>query len=101
MAILSYYACVNLHRDALRKVFHAPMSFFDTTVRRRSFENQVQAEPLVYQPLGRILGVLGKDIDSQSFTVNAFRHRSYSRGFTAIDNLLSGGRFIARLWTVY
>ncbi|KAG8995314.1 hypothetical protein FRB94_009286 [Tulasnella sp. JGI-2019a] len=46
MALLSFYACVSLHHQALGKVFHAPMSFFDTT------------------PLGRILGVFGKDIDT-------------------------------------
>ena len=29
----SYLASRSLHRDALFKVFHAPMVFFDTTVR--------------------------------------------------------------------
>ncbi|KAG8935993.1 hypothetical protein FRC02_005189 [Tulasnella sp. 418] len=45
MAVLSFYACETLHRQAVEKIFHAPMAFFDTT------------------PLGRILGVFGKDVD--------------------------------------
>ncbi|KAJ7440231.1 ABC protein [Mycena latifolia] len=36
----------NLHRDAIVNVFHAPMSFFDTT------------------PMGRIISIFGKDIDT-------------------------------------
>ncbi|KAG8946658.1 hypothetical protein FRC04_011552 [Tulasnella sp. 424] len=46
MSILSFYACKSLHKQGTHKVFHATMSFFDTT------------------PLGRILGVFGKDIDT-------------------------------------
>ena len=46
MGILSFLASNNLHSEALRNVFYSPMWVFDT------------------QPLGRILGVFGKDIDT-------------------------------------
>ena len=46
MGIMAYYASNNLHREALENVFYSPMSVFET------------------QPLGRILGVFGKDIDT-------------------------------------
>ena len=46
MGVLSYLASNNLHSEALQNVFYSPMSVFDT------------------QPLGRILGIFGKDIDT-------------------------------------
>ncbi|KAG8682306.1 hypothetical protein FRC08_015043, partial [Ceratobasidium sp. 394] len=46
LCCLTYESSKHLHRQALNQVFHAPMSFFDTT------------------PLGRILGIFGKDIDT-------------------------------------
>ncbi|QRV82925.1 ABC transporter transmembrane region [Ceratobasidium sp. AG-Ba] len=46
LCCLTYESSKHLHRQTLNQVFHAPMSFFDTT------------------PLGRILGVFGKDIDT-------------------------------------
>jgi ATP-binding cassette subfamily C (CFTR/MRP) protein 1 len=46
MGMLSYMASNNLHSEALQNVFYSPMSVFDT------------------QPLGRVLGVFGKDIDT-------------------------------------
>lgn len=51
LGMLCYYASNTLFRSALRRVFFAPMSFFDT------------------QPLGRIMGVFGKDIDTVDTTL--------------------------------
>ncbi|GLB40166.1 putative ABC protein [Lyophyllum shimeji] len=43
---ISWLVSRNLYHDSIRNMFHARMSFFDTT------------------PIGRILGVFGKDIDT-------------------------------------
>ncbi|OBZ72495.1 Oligomycin resistance ATP-dependent permease YOR1 [Grifola frondosa] len=45
-AILTYFASQHLHRTAINRVMHAPMSFFETT------------------PLGRIMNRFSKDIDT-------------------------------------
>lgn len=45
-AILTFYASQSLHRDALDRILHAPISFFDTT------------------PLGRIMNRFSKDVDT-------------------------------------
>lgn len=46
MAFINYFASVQLHRDAVKRVMFAPQSFFDTT------------------PLGRIMNRFAKDIDT-------------------------------------
>ncbi|KAG1747129.1 ABC protein [Suillus paluster] len=46
MDFMAFYVSQSLYHKSLRNVFYAPMSFFDTT------------------PMGRILSVLGKDIDN-------------------------------------
>ncbi|KAJ7746385.1 ABC protein [Mycena metata] len=47
---LSMNAAKNLHHDSVHNILFAPMSFFDTI------------------PMGRIIGVFGKDIDSAQFS---------------------------------
>ncbi|KAI6025620.1 ABC protein [Pisolithus orientalis] len=44
--VMGYFVSQNLHHQSVQKVFYAPMTFFDTT------------------PLGRILGIFGKDVDT-------------------------------------
>ncbi|KAF8150782.1 ABC transporter [Crassisporium funariophilum] len=45
-AMLTYFASQRLHKDSIKRVMHAPMSFFETT------------------PLGRIMNRFSKDIDT-------------------------------------
>ncbi|KAI0822453.1 P-loop containing nucleoside triphosphate hydrolase protein [Trametes gibbosa] len=45
-AILTYFSSKSLHRAAIKRVMHAPMSFFETT------------------PLGRIMNRFSKDVDT-------------------------------------
>ncbi|PCH42435.1 nucleoside triphosphate hydrolase protein [Wolfiporia cocos MD-104 SS10] len=45
MDILGSFVSYNLHHNAIKNIFYAPMSYFDTT------------------PLGRILSIFGKDIE--------------------------------------
>ncbi|KAI0041202.1 ABC transporter [Auriscalpium vulgare] len=46
MSVMVYTASRNLHKDAIRRVMHAPMSFFETT------------------PIGRIMNRFSKDVDT-------------------------------------
>ncbi|KAF5334268.1 hypothetical protein D9758_015549 [Tetrapyrgos nigripes] len=69
---LSTSVSKNLHNNSVYHILHAPMTFFDTT------------------PLGRIQGVLGKDIDSADLSIHlyiaGFAHTSHLN--VDIDNLL-------------
>jgi hypothetical protein len=65
MDIMSSYVSQNLHHGALRNIFYAPMSFFDTTVRLYVVSVYGKHTDPFLKPLGRILSVFGKDIDSQ------------------------------------
>lgn len=51
-ALINYFASVRLHRDAIKRVFYAPQSFFDTT------------------PLGRIMNRFSKDVDTIDNTLS-------------------------------
>lgn len=69
---MSYLASAKMHGNTLKTILHAPMSFFDTT------------------PLGRILSVFGKDMDSESArrTKQGILPNLHTDSL-AIDNLLS------------
>ena len=61
---MGYFVSQNLHHDSIRNIFYAPMSFFDTTVRMYFFRH-IADQPDTMQPMGRILTVFGKDIESK------------------------------------
>ena len=63
---IGFFVSQNLHHYSIRNIFYAPMSFFDTTVRRTSIYNQCFILTFI-QPMGRILSVFGKDIESMCF----------------------------------
>lgn len=46
MSYFNFFASRNMHKEVIQKIFYAPSSFFDTV------------------PLGRIMGVCGKDFDT-------------------------------------
>ncbi|PPQ72540.1 hypothetical protein CVT26_004018 [Gymnopilus dilepis] len=50
-AVFTYFSSQRLHKDAVNRVLHAPMSFFETT------------------PLGRIMNRFSKDIDTMDNTL--------------------------------
>ncbi|ELU37127.1 ATP-binding cassette transporter protein YOR1 [Rhizoctonia solani AG-1 IA] len=62
LGCLTYESSKHLYRQSLSQVFHAPMSFFDTTVSRQDRHSPAEIDRFV-KPLGRILGVFGKDVD--------------------------------------
>ena len=67
MDFMGYLVSQNLHFRSVKRVLYAPMSFFDTTVSLVMLCSPWR--PLTHatsQPLGRILGVFGKDVDSES-----------------------------------
>ncbi|KAF8322189.1 hypothetical protein DL93DRAFT_2051237 [Clavulina sp. PMI_390] len=52
IAMIVYFASVSIHKQAVRRIFHAPMSFFESVI-----------------PLGRIMNRFSKDIDTLDNTL--------------------------------
>ncbi|KAJ7650714.1 ABC transporter [Roridomyces roridus] len=72
-ALLTYFASQNLHKGALKRVMHAPMSFFDTT------------------PLGRIMHRFTKDCD----TIDSTLGEALRMFFATFANILGAVILIA------
>lgn len=91
MSWLSILASENLHWDSTQRIFHAPMSVFDTTVRIHC--ESIGQCLITVQPLGRMLSVLGKDIDVLGMLtiVHTFLILIFVNHI-AVDNQLSGKR---------
>ncbi|KIP05008.1 hypothetical protein PHLGIDRAFT_14797, partial [Phlebiopsis gigantea 11061_1 CR5-6] len=72
-SLLTYYASRELHRSSIKRVMHAPMSFFETT------------------PLGRIMNRFAKDID----TIDNMLGDSLRMFFSTLSNILGAIILIA------
>ncbi|CAL1716557.1 unnamed protein product [Somion occarium] len=72
-SFLTYFASRQLHKDAIKRVMHAPMSFFETT------------------PLGRIMNRFSKDID----TVDNMLGDSLRMFMNTFSNILGAAILIA------
>ncbi|KAH6913063.1 ATP-binding cassette transporter YOR1 [Coprinopsis sp. MPI-PUGE-AT-0042] len=63
-AMLTFFASQRLHKGAISRIMHAPMSFFETTVRHPRPFFYIGTGSRFWQPLGRIMNRFSKDIDT-------------------------------------